>query len=116
MHIVETSQRENPLAIAVLESILRAEPYRLTGLTVDVLRSCLNFHRAEQMDNTVKAQFYADRAKSSHTSCLNLVAELASKTSLEDDEVEIIGASAGSSIAAGPSTSIKTEPMEDIAI
>lgn len=72
---------------------------------MDVLRSSLNFHRAELFDNTVKARFYAARAKSSGESCDSLVAELTSKASLEDDDVEIVGESS--------SSAVKVEPMEE---
>ena len=48
---MERAQRENPLAMELLESIASKSVTELSGLPIPALHAMMNFHRVEYLHN-----------------------------------------------------------------
>ncbi|KAE9391054.1 hypothetical protein BT96DRAFT_945649 [Gymnopus androsaceus JB14] len=84
---MEQAQRENPLAMELLESIASKSVTKLSGLPIPALRAMMNFHRVEYLHNIELARLYAQHAKASHSICDQALANLTTKLSIEAERI-----------------------------
>ncbi|KAE9384291.1 hypothetical protein BT96DRAFT_1008225 [Gymnopus androsaceus JB14] len=85
---MERAQRENPLAMELLESIASKSVTELSGLPIPALHAMMNFHCVKYLHNIELARLYAQHAEASHSIYDQALANLTMKLSIEADRID----------------------------